>query len=198
MVKDHVGTQGDDLIIESDVEMPDWEMRAYRRLQIVVDGQAYFVAAKSTISRGRFRYQLVLWPETLNDLPGRQIYYDETFIQARDEVIRNRREAIVVIALTWFFRPLLGYLWQASKERMAVRFLVDPVRCTELSIYTSYAIVVLCMAMAVIGLFTQAIALGWLVATMLLLAPDTVMRWDRMQRDRSNLGFYEWWLGKRD
>lgn len=190
---DRMQRQGDRIIIESRVDMPDWEVRAYRRTRILIEGQPYYVSHRA--KRGRWWcYTLLPWPEDNRDLPGRLVHYDDVYRASRDNVLRQRIHARIGYLLLWTVLPLIGFLWSRPKAFLAQQYSVDPVRATELSLYLSYSIVVVCMAFSLIGLVTGALPLKLLIPPILVLGVDALMRWDRVQRDQPMIGFYEWLL----
>ncbi len=119
---DRIVRKGGQILVYTGSEMPDWQVRIYRRIAVVLDDRVYFVAQKEDIDRRTIRYTLEPWPETLHDLPGRTIHYSEEYVRQRDRSRSNaiRREAM--FHSLRLFKPLIGFLPSSVKYRIEVRY----------------------------------------------------------------------------
>lgn len=57
---DRVVRKGEQVNIHTNVDMPDWMVRSYRRPAIFFEGKKYFLGRKDTSTYRRIRYQLDL------------------------------------------------------------------------------------------------------------------------------------------
>ena len=106
---DRVWTRGTTVVVESAADMPEWELRQYRRTAIVVGGQRYAVVEKRLLDGGGYRYVLEPWPEGA-DVPGRTVVYDAEYANARDAAARLATRRDRVGKALFFVGPLLGLL----------------------------------------------------------------------------------------
>ncbi|MCB1042761.1 MAG: hypothetical protein KDC35_07470 [Acidobacteria bacterium] len=191
-MQDQCTKAGERWIVESQHDMPGWEVRAYRKSKIIIDGRPFFVAEKQEHGRRKFVYFLAPWPDDLNDLPGDVIHYDEVYRQARRKAIFRNRQGMAAIMMSLMVLPLIGYLWSGAKDALHERFGIDTVLATQGSVFLSYLVVVLALAFSVIGLVTQTLPVFKLWGMCLFFGIDSLLRWDRMHRGHGNVGFYEW------
>ncbi len=84
---DRIQRIGTSLIVISRVAMDQWQPREYRRTAVWHDGVQYVVAGRTTDPRvGTIRYRLDPWPADEAELPGAEIFYDLSFVEARDRL----------------------------------------------------------------------------------------------------------------
>jgi hypothetical protein len=204
---DRVLARGPRVIVLSRADMPDWEVRSFRRATVRFRGEDYFVAVKERHPEGGFRYVLERWPDGSSEIGGAVIDYDEGYVTARDGERRARVAARGVQTALAPFSPLIGFLPDAVKRRLADRYGISEQRATEQSLWLEAMLVLACGALLSIekfgGVYGSAFGVGeipWLAGAsatatvaLVLMAPDLVVRYARIlgESERS-YGFWEW------
>lgn len=192
---DRLRFEGERAIVESPREMPDWRASRFRRTEVRLEGERFFVAAVERVGRG-YRYRLELWPADLTDRPSHALDYDAAYVEARDAGRERAFLALALWPLVVVAMPLLGLLWHRSKRRLAGLLGLDPGRATRVSLLVQYVTVL------VLGVLTWALTLApeyapvtWrqTLITALVLLVDAAYRWDHaMDAPEEHLGLFEW------
>jgi hypothetical protein len=125
--------EGTRLIVRCPREMPSWHVGKNRRTSVQFRGTRYVVVG-AQIEQGQYEYRLEPWTVRANELPARDITYDEHYVLEREEdarasVARNRQ--LVALAPLW---PVLGFLPSAWKRRLHERYGFMPVATTRFSV----------------------------------------------------------------
>ena len=119
---DRVVQKGEQILVYTGREMPDWHVRKYRRTAVVIDDRIYFVAKRDDIDRRTVRYTLEPWPEDHHDLPGTTVYYCEEYVRLRDRSMSEvkRREAVFHVLRP--VKSLIGFLPSSAKRRLEASY----------------------------------------------------------------------------
>jgi hypothetical protein len=189
---DRVSLIGDNLVVESPYEMPDWKATRYRRTAVVFRQRIYFVASSRSLASGVHRYVLEPWPEDLHDRPGRIIDYHAAYALERDEQRRRQarveRESLVL----FFLSPLLGFLPSGLKLALNDRYGYHPVTVTGRSLFIQRLLMLMLMALAPLSLFA-GIPIAPVAGLLLMVLVDLVIRQGRQLRGTlRQYGFWEW------
>jgi hypothetical protein len=185
--------------------MPDWKATRYRKTAVVFEERTYFVASRTPLSGGVWRYVLSPWPEDLNDEPGNVVHYDEAYVGER-EAGRQAQQRHEKRALGLFFvNSLLGFLFSGVKLRLNERYAIDPIAATRRSVFFEFLVLINLGALLVIGSFASVLSgayagrlvevfpLRILLFAAALVAIDAVIRKDRLERGgMRQYGFCEW------
>ncbi len=207
---DRVTISGPRVIIDARREFPDWQVREFARIPVLLQGRTFFLSCKlDSVAPWKRRYVLDPWPENLGGGNGTFLAYDEAAVAERDAVARGRQVNSVVHQLLLPITPLLGLLWSETKQRLA-HFGFVPRRVTALSIYLVSGVVILEGAFSTVFLFGAPMAgrffSGGLLrafagddwarfdlAVLALGGLDSVIRYDHYLRGTdSPWGFLEW------
>lgn len=193
MGSDRVLPKGDAIVVEAACEMPEWKVTRYRKAAVVFEERVYFVAARTALRRGAWRYVLEPWPEDLHDRPGATIYYDEAYVRARDEArseqARVGRKAIGLLFVAW----LLGFLFSGVKLRLNERYGIDPITATEQSVFIQRPLFLGLSALLMFSAIAGILPVLPLLATVVVVLVDLVVRSDRLLRGGlRQYGFCEW------
>jgi len=195
------------VVVLSRADMPDWEVRAFRRTAIQFRGARYFVAAKELKDDGGYRYVLDRWPEEHDDLVGGVVEYGESFVRARDGERAARSAARLVHLVLLPLYPLIGLLPGGVKRRLADGYGISAERATAQSLVLEGAIAFAMTALLTISSVAGGLggafgidAIPWLrdlgvVATvsLCLVVPDLVIRYARILGESKHpYGFWEW------
>jgi len=207
---DRIVPRGDKLVVYSNVDMHDWQVRRYRRPAIIVDGVTYFVAKRETGENKEIRYVLEPWPESFRDLAGRRIHYDEEYVRARDAARAQMRRRDLAYSFLLALKPFIGLMPSATKLRIEAKFGISARSATFFSLWLEICIFlalgVLVSALAYANMYAIA-ASGTMVGPYLLLRlilvevallVDLIMRYSSyLREDPSPCGFYEWIFPRR-
>ncbi len=210
LASDHVLFKGGQVIVHTQLEMKDWELRKYRRTQILFEGNPYCIVHIDASARGEIRYFLEPWGPNLDDIPGKTIRYDENFVRERDRALKEQKKAerhgYFLVALT----PLLGLLYSGLKRRIEDQYGISARISTRLSLYLEGFC--LLASGVTVTIFTLAAGIGpafgaegigmpgswFLPLFILVLVPDFLMRYSSSLKDESSPpGFYEWLIRSR-
>jgi hypothetical protein len=203
--KDQLTISGDHVIIDAAHEIPDWQVREFRRMPIFVGDFKFFLRHKTPAQPPfAMRYLLERWPEN-EHLDSAQISftYDEQFVAERDaELSSKRRSDFLGVALICLY-PVLGFLWSGMKRRLVPAGFI-PRSITGVSIFTGFCLMLLqgtFMRMQ-LGLFTllfgkiekiEAGLLGFDYLLFAVMLVDLVLRFDQHMKDvEFPWGFGEW------
>jgi hypothetical protein len=189
---DQVTYEGGYLAIYSRADMPDWYVKKYRKLAIYYEGTKYFLADKAALGNGSFRYLLTPWPPDLSDLPGGELIYDEQFVHLRDDAADQEKQAEIGNLLLLPVQPLIGFLPFSVKERLE-EYGIDPQRVTYYSLWVEFLLIFVHLCLTVIANFTTVFNIYYLIAAIIVLSLDGVVRYAAAQKeDERPYGFYEW------
>jgi hypothetical protein len=108
--KDRVTSRGEQLVVHSAVDMPDWQVQQNRRTAIIISDEAWCLAGKEIVETGGVRYILDPWPEYINQIPGRRIRYDAEYVESRDRTEKSMRLRTRQAAVLRPFRIFIGFL----------------------------------------------------------------------------------------
>ncbi len=173
--------------------MPDWKATRYRKTAVVFEERTYFVASRTALSGGVWRYVLAPWPDDLHDAPGRTIHYGEPYVLERDQTRREQgrleRKAVGLYFLTW----LLGFLPSGVKLRLNERYGIHPLVVTGKSLFLEYLAFINLVVLLVIGGFTGALPILPLLGAAAVVAIDRTVRTARLEKGgMRQYGFGEW------
>lgn len=207
---DHIVFKDGRLIIHTRADMPDWQVRSFRRPRIIFEDQDYYIVQKDNPSGSEFRYFLEPWSEHFDDLPGKTVRYDEEYVRQRDSTLRAERKAENVSIVLLIFKPFIGFLFSDTKRRIEQRYGITSKSATTFSIYlegfAALTLFVLFTISVLVGLLGpifagQEISLfknTYLAAAILILLPDLVARYSKsLKEEFSPPGFYEWMIRRR-
>ncbi len=193
---DRVLRLGERLIVRSRVDMPDWNVRRFRRLAILFEGRRYFVCERTVEggADGTVRYVLAPWPDTLHDLPAGEAVYDEAFVQARDAARRELRARRSVGLVLFVLIPLLGFVWSRTKRRLLRRYGISTRTATTWSVRLEWLVLLFGSGpAALLGAFGGPVGRLLLVAWFAFWGVDLMFRYGDLHRDEPvHYGFYEW------
>ncbi len=185
------------LLVRAAREMPDWEVRTYRRTAVFLEETRYAVRGHEASPQGQHLYQLVPWPDDGRELPGRVIHYDADYVAERDERARVAMAAAPVGVLIRPLMPLLGLLPAGVKLALHQTLGVHPVAATRASIFMEWLVGFLAMVYSMIYGITGAATpelrpMPWIALVLLV---DAGMRFGRSGTTKmEQYGFGEWLL----
>ncbi len=192
---DRLWRRGEQLVVDTAAEMDGWEVRRYRKTRVHFDGVAYQILRQEATRQGGVRYVLEPWPQDLADGPAHEIDYDLGYVKTRDAArgVLVRRSVGGEFLLPLY--PLLGLLpsrWQAALQQ---RYGLHPRTMTAWSLRLEYVGILLDGALLSIHAITGRFDAFYLVAVLVILIPDAVMRYDSLLAEEAYPpGFYEWLL----
>ena len=129
------------------------------------------------------------------DGPALEIDYDLDYVKARDRARRALARRRVYRALLLPLYPLLGLLPSRWKETLQERYGVHPRTMTGWSIWLEFAAILLHVMFLALNTWTGIFDRSYLLAVLLVLSPDALMRWSSLLgEDAYPPGFYEWIL----
>jgi hypothetical protein len=203
--KDRVFRRGNQLVVLSLVENPEWEVRENRKTAIVIGDEVWCLTGADAAGKRGMRYFLDPWPDHIHQIPGRRIRYDAGYVEARDEAMRRNRQCALAARVLVHFRLLIGFLPSGAKRTIEGKFGVSARSASFASIMLE--LFLFFAVGAIIWIFSFANMLGSAAETgfvlfdsaaisiwiTLLLFFDMVMRYDSYWRGAgSPLGFCEW------
>jgi hypothetical protein len=186
---DTVVFEGPRLIVRSPREMPSWQVGKNRRTAVHFRGTRYVVVG-ARVEQGKHEYTLDPWTPRANELPARDITYDEGYVRGREEDARafaaRQREALLLAPL-W---PVFGFLPSSLKRRLHDRYGFGPLATTRFSVW---------LEMALLGVLFPAVVLGVAggisLCVFLALVVDALVRASILVEDEfPPFGFAEWAL----
>lgn len=203
--RDMLTIQGEFVTIDAAREMPDWEVRDFRRMPIFIGEFKFFLRQKSQgHAPFAMRYLLERWPDDAQiDSAPFSFTYDEQFVLDRDAEHARRDYYDKLGSALMALYPVLGFLWSGTKKKLIPAGFV-PRSITSVSIFTGLCLLVLqgTFVRMRVGLFTilfgkiHKLELGLLAldyALFALLLVDIVLRFDQHIKGVENpWGFCEW------
>lgn len=190
---DQVVHRGEQLVVYSRAEMPDWSTRKYRRVGIVFEGRRFYVSRRMPQHDGWIRYLLDPWPGDSPEDPVFEITYDEEYVRVRDRNSEAARMARRAEPLVLILFPLIGLLPSKIKARLHDRHGIDARAATEWSLWAEYLAIFAAICLLTIHIFTGIFHGALLIGAIVVLIPDTVIRYnDCLGESMAPYGFYEW------
>jgi len=193
------------VVIHASCEMPDWKATRYRKTAVVFEERTYFVASRTPLAAGVWRYVLSPWPEDLNEEPGNVVHYDEAYVVEREARRQAQQRHERRASGLFFVNALLGFLYSGVKLRLNERYAIDPIAATRRSVFFEFLVLINLGALLVIGSFATVLSGAYagrlvevfplrdLALAALLVAIDAVIRKDRLERGgMRQYGFCEW------
>ena len=183
--------EGKRLVVRCPREMPSWHVGKNRRTAVHFRGTRYVVVGAGT-EQGQFEYRLEPWTPAANELPARDITYDERYVREREDdaraIVARSREALALAPL-W---PALGFLPSSWKRGLHERYGFNPVTTTRFSVW---------LEVALVGVLFPSVILGMAGAVQLciflVLLVDGVVRASILVEDEyPPFGLGEWALHK--
>jgi len=177
--------------------MPDWRVSAFRRTAVQYLGIRYAVAAHREEKAGQHVYTLEPWPDELGDRPGREIDYDDAYVDARERIHRAVRTSAGLALVALPFVPVIGLLPSALKTKLHGVIAVHPNTAVRASIFLEYMIGIVAGVLGAIHMMTGRTDLTAELANAFWLAPvfliDAMLRSNCAQDEAARqYGFYEW------
>ena len=210
--QDRVTSRGEQLVVHSATDMPDWQVQQNRRTAIIIGDQVWCLAGKEISETGGVRYILDPWPEYVNQIPGRRIRYGAEYVESRDKEEKMKKLRSRQAAFLQPFRMFIGFLPSAVKSTIEERYGISARSSTSISIWIELALFFPAGTLATIFFFTgmhqvaETNDLGtvsidphiiWMLISIVLIV-DVVVRYDSYWRDdRSPYGFAEWLFHRR-
>lgn len=192
------------LRIHAAVDMPDWQVRQFRRIVVVFRGNHFYIADKRSLPNGTIQYLLKPWKDT-KEIPGKIIYYDADYVRNRNEsnrLYQRRKYQFMFLRLAY---PLIGFLWSRTKAQLEREYWISARRATLCSVLPELACslvagVLLVITTVVAAYFAAAARTAVLVfdpfkliMLLAITAPDGIVRLHHLLEDSyRHYGFFEW------
>ena len=140
---DQVTITDQEVFIEAQHEMPDWQVREFKVIPIYFEDKKYFLAEKRKAEPPfAFRYRLRPWPESHIESATFCYNYDAQAVAERDSSRRSgQRDELVRLSLLPLY-PFLGFLWAGAQKKL-IRFGFAPQSLTGASIFTGFSLILL-------------------------------------------------------
>jgi hypothetical protein len=136
---DQVTITNDEVVIEAKHETAGWEVRTNNAPAIYFRENKYLLVEKGQAQPPfKIRYVLRPWPPGKIQNPKLFLNYGEDSVAERDSSRRGEAFNSVVWVCLLPLYPFLGLLWSGTQQRL-VRFGYVPRTITGLSIFTSFA-----------------------------------------------------------
>ncbi len=140
---DRVTITNNEVVIEAKHETADWEVRTNNAPAIYFREKKYLLVEKGQAHPPfKIRYVLRPWPPGKIPNPKLFLNYGEDSVAERDSSRRGEAFNEVVWVCLLPLYPFLGLLWSGTQQRL-VRFGYVPRTITGLSIFTSFAMVLM-------------------------------------------------------
>ena len=202
--RDIVVVQDARVVVITNVEMPDWEVRQHRAPVIRFDGRTWQVAGRTTAD-GKIRYELAPWTEVDERVMGREIEYGAAYVAARDRHVLDARRSNRVTSLLRIVSPFIGFLPARTKGRLEAAYGVDPVSTTFQSVFLEFLVAICAFALIAIGVgvlgfggVSSGLNIWVTVVIGLVSAIDGSTRYSRiLGEERPPPGFLEWAFRRR-
>lgn len=204
--EDRILLDGENIVIDAATEMPDWEVRRFRRIRIHLEGVAYQLTGKTAGQEGRVRYVLEPWPEDYPDPPGLEFHYDPSYVASREKERRAAERRSLLLPLLVPFVPLIGFLPGSWKLWIHDRYGIHPRTAVMGSLAIEAAGLLLTGLFLTLnmwaGAYSQTGVFGllpllndmrYLAGVALILTADLLVRYGSLLEESMDLpGFYEW------
>ena len=194
------GDEGELLVYAT--EMDGWRPRKFRRLAILYESTRYYVAEVTRLNPRMQRYRLVRWPDSLTDLAGGEVVYDDAMVSARDAAHSERAQRSRGRRMLWAFQPIWGLRWSTTKRMLHERFGFHGRRINLYSLFFEWTVILFCfpliMLSPIVAMTSPALAFALMLISPVLLI-DFVMRGVDHFRDEVlyPYGMFEWLLRRR-
>src|SRR6185436_762044 len=119
----------------------DWEVRGFSRAAIYFRDKKYFLIDEERQKRGRVRYKLAPWPDTLHDLPSSNVTYDEAYVQQREQDCRKAGHIGIARTLAFPFYPLLGFFSSGFKAVILDELGFNAASITKASLFLQFFLI---------------------------------------------------------
>jgi hypothetical protein len=193
--------RGDQIIVCSQVDMDEWQIRENRKTAIFIDDEVWCLVEKQFTDDKEVRYILDPWPDYARHIPGRRIRYDEEYVRACRELDEKRKFENRYGPVLSLFKWIIGFLPSRMKASIEEKFGVPARNATFISIivelYLFFAVGALLLIFTVVNFHFQAsvFSIPSLIRLVIILSLDLVMRYDSYIRgDASPPGFWEWFF----
>jgi hypothetical protein len=203
--RDLVELRGDSLTITTPVrDLPGWQVRKYRAPVVRFEGRSWRITTRTPLPDRTTRFELVAWDPGDGEIPGSELEYSPESVALRDHALKLGRRRSRGTMLLNYVGPLTGFLPASTKDRLEVRYGIDPGTSTKWSVFIQFLVAIGCFVLTSIG--TMVIALGYpspiaplvVLAIGVLAAVDGSVRWGRLlSEERPAPGFYEWLFRRR-
>ena len=183
----------DRVIVISHANMDAWEVRTHRQTLIRFEGREWRVVERTVVPPAATRYALAPWDADSHQIAGVTVDYGAAYVAVRDRTAADVKRLRRVSGWLRLVSPLTGFLTARAKDRLEHSYGIDPVASTKQSVILETIVVLLGLALTEIGMVTGAFPTRPFLTAANALAPDAIVRWDRVLREhRPPPGFYEW------
>ncbi|MGE3164959.1 MAG: hypothetical protein AB7O52_08635 [Planctomycetota bacterium] len=189
--KDRVICIGDQRVIESDRDMPDWIVREYGAIRVFFEDRPYRLIRRHH-GKGSWQYTLAPWEEGRGDSSA-DVFYGEDYVRDRErQIVRD----VATESLGLVLSPLLamvGFLPRRVQASIEARWGLSAHQATVASLWAQGAAT---FALALILLIQWIVGVFWVPKSMLyivlpLLTVDCIGRTHKALNGHT-LGLYEW------
>jgi hypothetical protein len=197
--EDRILRRGEQLLVCSNVDMDEWQVRQTRKTAIYINDEAWCLVGKQYTATNKVRYLLDPWPNQAKEIPGRRIRYDEEYVRARNEAEKKRKIESGIGPILYHLRAFVGFLPSCVKTRIESHFGVPARNATFVSI------IVELFLFFVLGALLQILVYGAMrapqlvifIPPLIVLVPvlfvDMAMRYHSyLREDASPWGLFEW------
>ena len=190
---DKVTVLGQEVLIETQRPMPDWQVRELNPVPVYFEDRKYLLVQKR---KGRppyaASYLLRPWPKGEVSSTTRFHTYDAQTVAEREAAWRSGQAAEAVRLLLLPLYPFLGLLWSGTQNRLT-RFGFVPRRLTRLSISAVMWCIIPASLMAILVSHGSPLVPVTTVIFIVAGLVDTVVRSHAYLRDEGWAGgFLEW------
>jgi len=199
--EDRILRRGDQLVVCSQVDMEEWQIRDNRKTAVFIDDAVWCLVEKQFTDNGKIRYILDPWPDYLRHIPGRRIQYDEAYVGACREADKRRKTLNRYGPVLGLLKFIIGFLPSGVKAAIEKNIGVPARNASFISIIIELYLLLLIGFMLLIfslaGLHVPIILLDvpTLLFYVIFLTPDLLVRYDSYSRgDASPLGLFEWYF----
>jgi len=203
--EDRILRRGDQLVVCSQVDMEEWQIRDNRKTAVYIDDAVWCLVEKQFSDDGEIRYILDPWPDYLRHIPGRRIRYDEAYVGACREADKKRKTLNRYGPLLGLLKFIIGFLPSGVKAAIEEKIGVPARNASFISIIIELYLLILIVFMHLIFTLASSYARFYsssvvlsvpsLLLYVIVLTPDLVMRYNSYFRgDASPLGLFEWYF----
>ena len=207
MGDDRILRNGEQLVVCSNADMDEWEVKDKRKTVIYINNEAWRLVGKQFFAKNEVRYLLEPWPDAMREIPGRVIRYDEKYIRSRDKALKKIRLESWTYPIFYVLSPLIGLLPSPVKSRIESNFGLSARDATFASLFIELLLIIVSTPLFVLITATAAdrsqdsnmVYIAILnsvlheIVLLLILIIDLAIRYSSYLRDdRSPLGAFEW------
>jgi hypothetical protein len=207
---DQIWFVGHRVVIYAASEMPGWQVRGHQKIPVFFQGKKYSVVNIADASSPHAkRYELTPWSMGDYGESTCVIHYDEDYVKRRDQAVQADVVEDRVRTFMFFVWPFLGFFWSHTKQAVIEKHGFSPPAVTKVSLALEFVGV---LAWSIHWSFTGGLAtvfmkpfVGytfgewafsnaiWVLAALLQLWADCVVRYDDLIRDEDYpSGLMEW------